>query len=125
MLLPGHEENQSQQSVVAMAWERRGQQRYYYRSVRKNGRVRKIYFGSGKAAQDAAKQDHRQKQKKARNRRRISAIVTQLAYADRLLETSRQDFINRAEQALHEAGFRYHRGSWRRRRAERQPSDSV
>lgn len=37
-----------------MAWERRGNKMYYYRSVKVGRRVRKIYFGTGPEAELAA-----------------------------------------------------------------------
>jgi hypothetical protein len=48
-----------------MAWEQRGPQTYYYRSVRRNGRVTKEYLGTGPlvalyAAEDAERQAQRQ-----------------------------------------------------------------
>jgi hypothetical protein len=33
-----------------MAWEQRGEKRYYYRSVRNGKKVKKVYFGSGAEA---------------------------------------------------------------------------
>ena len=32
-----------------MAWEKRGTRKYFYRSVRVDGHVRKVYFGAGSA----------------------------------------------------------------------------
>jgi hypothetical protein len=37
-----------------MAWEKRGSKTYFYRSVRWNGRVQKVYYGAGPAGQFAA-----------------------------------------------------------------------
>ena len=47
-----------------MAWEQRGSQTYYYRSVRRNGHVMKDYVGTGplaalSAAEDAERQAQR------------------------------------------------------------------
>ena len=39
-----------------MAWERRGNKRYYYRSVRVGGKVKKTYFGNGPLAIAAAEE---------------------------------------------------------------------
>jgi hypothetical protein len=40
-----------------MAWERRGKTAtYYYRSVRRDGQVKKLYLGKGSAAHKAAKE---------------------------------------------------------------------
>src|SRR5262245_10650332 len=48
-----------------MAWEQRGPQMYYYRSIRRHGRVTKDYLGTGplaefSAAEDAARRAQRQ-----------------------------------------------------------------
>ena len=40
-----------------MAWEQRGTHTYYYRSVRRNGRVTKEYLGTGLRAAHSAAQD--------------------------------------------------------------------
>jgi hypothetical protein len=40
-----------------MAWEERGQQKYFYRSVRQGGRVMKVYYGGGEVGRLAAAAD--------------------------------------------------------------------
>jgi len=40
-----------------MAWEQRGSQTYYYRSIRRNGRVTKAYLGTGPLAEISAAED--------------------------------------------------------------------
>lgn len=46
-----------------MGWERRQRGgRYYYRSVRRDGRPRKVYLGKGKAAAMFAQLDAEQQQ---------------------------------------------------------------
>ena len=44
-----------------MAWERRGTRMYYYRSVRRDGRVTKIYYGTGVIGQLAAAAEARRR----------------------------------------------------------------
>ena len=49
-----------------MAWEQRGRQTYYYRSMRRHGRVTKAYLGTGPlAALSAAEDTDRQAQRQA------------------------------------------------------------
>ena len=44
----------AQDNAGKMAWERRDNQRYFYRSVRVGGKVKKIYYGKGPLAVAAA-----------------------------------------------------------------------
>jgi hypothetical protein len=41
----------------SMAWEKYGERRYYYRSVRRDGQVKKLYYGAGPTGQLAAAVD--------------------------------------------------------------------
>jgi len=40
-----------------MAWEQRGPHTYYYRSIRRHGRVTKDYLGTGPLAEFCAAED--------------------------------------------------------------------
>jgi hypothetical protein len=40
-----------------MAWEQRGPQTYYYRSIRRNGYITKDYLGTGPLAELSAAED--------------------------------------------------------------------
>ena len=55
-----------------MAWEKRRNRWFYYRSYRDRttGQVRKQYLGSGPAAEEAARQDAAQRAEKAAQRAR-------------------------------------------------------
>jgi hypothetical protein len=66
-----------------MAWEKYGRRRYYYRSVRRGGKVNKVYYGAGPAGQLAAAVDtlRRAEQRAEANARkaqkdRLDAAVT-------------------------------------------------
>ena len=55
-----------------MAWERRRNQRFYYRSVKVGGKVKKVYFGKGPEAElaaMAAEQRQRERTERAAARR--------------------------------------------------------
>ena len=99
-----------------MAWERRGSRSYYYRSVREGDRVRKVYVGTGPTAEQAAEADRRRRQRRLEERQRVSALVLELESAARFADYGREEFIQRASELLNETGYRYHRGSWRKRR---------
>ncbi|MFO0881778.1 MAG: hypothetical protein U0840_31150 [Gemmataceae bacterium] len=47
-----------------MAWERRRNRTYLYRSVREGNKVRKVYLGSRPGAQQAAEADRRRRQER-------------------------------------------------------------
>ena len=102
-----------------MAWEiRQRGGRYYTRSIRQGGRVRREYIGTGETAELIAAIDNRDRQARltARaaeraERERIRQADMALADLDALTETL-------ARLALVAAGYhRHHRGDWRRRRA--------
>ncbi len=102
-----------------MAWETRKRGgRYYTRSVREGGRVRREYIGTGETADLIAACDERDRQARTMaraseraERERIGRADTELADLDALTETL-------AQLALVAAGYhRHHRGEWRRRRA--------
>jgi hypothetical protein len=103
-----------------VAWERRGGGSYFYRSVRREGRVRKEYWGTGRLGELAAKMAELDRY--AREAPRLEA-EEQLALAldacpaeDQLCAFSEQ--VDRmVSDALTSAGLHRHkRGEWRRRR---------
>lgn len=61
-----------------MAWEQRGNRRYYYRAKKIGGRVVKHYLGAGIAAHNAAAKD-----KAARDRRIAEADARKGARSSR------------------------------------------
>jgi hypothetical protein len=103
-----------------MSWGQRGAQRYYYRSVRRNGQVCKEYVGTGPEAERVAAADAAQRaQHRAaagawrKERGRLEALDAQFGA---WWETGAL-LIN---AALYTEGYyRHDRGQWRKRR----PSD--
>ena len=66
-----------------MAWEKYGARRYYYRCVRRDGAVKKLYYGAGATGQlaaevDALRRAERQAEADARKARkdRLDAAMT-------------------------------------------------
>ena len=101
-----------------MLWARRGNKRYFSRSVRVNGRPTRQYLGSGPEAQAVAASIALARQIRSLERDRARADDKAAAEAteplDRLCELT--DILVRA--ALLDAGFHQHdRGDWRKRRA--------
>src|SRR5580704_11255678 len=103
-----------------MAWEVRGGRRYYYRSVREGGRVRRVYVGTGPVAEAAAEFDAlaRANRNGVRERSKAAGGDWQIRLAAALGPLRRLDALAGALAALAlvEAGYhRPNRGDWRRR----------
>ena len=99
-----------------MAWEQRGSQTYYYRSVRRHGRVTKDYLGTGpladlSAAEDAERraQHHTAAEAWRKERAALDALDRQIdAWWD--LDTVL------VKATLYREGYYQHdRGAWRKR----------
>jgi hypothetical protein len=95
-----------------MAWERRGNQKFYYSSHKVNGRVIKEYLGRGERAKRAALEDAQKKAIRENDRAErqewegIDSKIAQLHQFTKLLSHS----------YLLNAGFyQHHRGEWRKR----------
>jgi hypothetical protein len=102
-----------------MAWLKRGNQLYFYRTVNVNGRGTASYVGRGKAAEQAAAEIEARKQARfdqhALEQRQEAAVqpfldLSQLA--ELLLETT-----------LLDSGFHYYQRHWRKKREYRDPRD--
>ena len=96
-----------------MAWEQRGRKKFYYRSCRQNGRVKKTYIGSGHQAKQAAEEDLERRavrHQEQREQHAWDALDKQIAALHTLV-------ISLSHSSLVEAGFyQHHRGQWRKRR---------
>ena len=101
-----------------MAWERRGTAGpFYYRSVRRGGRVVKQYFGKGSTAQQAAQEDEQRRAAREQERR---AIVAEMAQ-DQSIRLMTNDFEEETklltEASMLAAGYRRtNYGPWRKQR---------
>lgn len=95
-----------------MAWEKRGNKRYYYRKVRQGDRVVSEYVGAGELAGACAQLDalERQlRQAKRRTRRELRALDAQL--------NDVCDLIRALTYAtLLTTGHHTHKGQWRKKR---------
>jgi len=96
-----------------MVWEKRGQQFFYYRSRKVNGRVIREYLGRGQRAVKAAAEDtERQavRNQERRERNTWGALDSQVVTLNTLITLLSQTH-------LVDGGFyRYKRGEWRKRR---------
>lgn len=101
-----------------MGWEARRGGRYYYRAHRTGGRVRKEYVGPGiigllAEEDDRAAREERDAARRAAAEKRHAALAQ--VDADPLAELSAA-LECKVSRQLEAAGYRRHRGEWRRRR---------
>jgi hypothetical protein len=100
-----------------MAWQKRGENNYYYRSSREGGRPTKEYFGRGAQAELAAQSDA------ARRAERQAQVEAERDYQKSVRKDRRflDSFFHRAglliDASFVLAGlYRHDRGPWRRRK---------
>jgi len=99
-----------------MAWEKRGSSMYYYRKQRNGDRVRSVYLGRGPGADMCAEADVEALLERAAfvaaRRERVEAE----AVTDRQMNEIRASIFRITNAALQAAGFRQHKGQWRKKR---------
>src|SRR5262245_36120752 len=92
----------------------------YYRSVRVNGRPRRIYVGSGAVAEAAAAEDERARDRKELERTRLTIERTEADRLDANIKEVCDVADSLAKAAMYVAGYRQHcRGDWRRHNGQR------
>jgi hypothetical protein len=102
-----------------MPWEsRRGAGRYYTRSVRRDGRVIRLYVGGGDVGEAAAAADRDRRAARDAEREAMRSTTSRLAEVDAQVDAL-CDAAETAQRAcLLMAGYHRHdRGQWRRTRA--------
>jgi hypothetical protein len=96
-----------------MAWEKRGERAYYYRSVRDGERVRKVYLGRDIFGELAARQDEEERERRAGEqaygRGELERLEALVAPAQEIEEAA--EALTRA--ALVAGGYHQHKGEWR------------
>jgi hypothetical protein len=106
-----------------MAWETRGNQRYYYRSKRVGDRVVKQYVGPGRTGSVIAALHEIRQAQKAVEREALQADMDEVALLEAAFNPLDEFATAVAETALFAAGYhRPKRGPWRKRRV---PVESV
>jgi len=98
-----------------MGWESRPGGRYYYRSVRVDGRPRKVYVGRGPDAETCARLTAERLRQRQAERAALDAEQMRVAPTDRALRDFGilADLLASATLLL--AGCHEHHGCWRRR----------
>src|SRR5262245_31414613 len=99
-----------------MAWEQRGSQTYYYRSIRRHGRVTKDYLGAGLLAELSAAEDaerHAQRHSEAETWSQEQAALDVL---DQQIDAWWDRSTVLLKATLYAEGYYQHdRGEWRKR----------
>jgi hypothetical protein len=100
-------------------WDVRGEsQVYYYRHRRVGGRPRRVYVGTGAAAEEAAAEDARRKAERQADRTAAEADRRRYAAATEPLDGLAALVERLAKAALLGSGWKQHdRGEWRPWRA--------
>lgn len=105
-----------------MGWEERGNRSYYYRKRRIGDQVRSEYMGRGELGDLCAAEDRLERRARKAERDALRAAQQAEAEVDRRLAAHEQQLRALTEAALAAAGFRKHRGQWRKRRNGQQAS---
>ena len=106
--------------VTQVAWETRrgGTHRYYTQSVRRGGRVVRVYVGTGPHAEAVAAADRERRVNLDARRAATRLTLGPIAEADAKVRALYDAAETAASAALLSAGYHRHdRGPWRRRRA--------
>jgi hypothetical protein len=99
-------------------WDVRGRFKGYYRHQRIGGRPRRVYVGTGPAAEQAAAEDARRKAQRQAEREFDEADRRRYAVATEPLDGLTALVEGLAKAALLGSGWKQHdRGEWRPRRA--------
>ena len=100
-----------------MGWEERGGRSYYYEKRRDGDTVRSEYVGSGPVAAlcEEYNEIERQARRGARELERLErdALLAEARAVDSIMDQIRQ--LTHASMIA--AGYRMHKGQWRKRRA--------
>lgn len=97
-----------------MAWEQRGQKRYYYRKKRANGRVISEYCGSDVTGQITELEAQRRQAERKAQREEKEAFRR----LERQIDDVCQDIGLIRNALLVANGYHRHKGQWRKKRNE-------
>ena len=98
-----------------MAWETKGNNRYYYRMHWVNGRVKSEYVGAGIVAELSAAMDTLTRQEQDASRAAWKKTVESVRNAERALTEAESLLRSLTAAVLVVNGFYSHKRQWRRR----------
>jgi hypothetical protein len=96
-----------------MAWQTRPAGKFYYRSIRVNGKVRTVYVGTGAAAEAAVAEVERRRAERCTRQQHCDQLKT---------HTTSPDHLNSSSSLLTDASFlvagywQHANGDWRQKR---------
>ena|ERR1700742_4411424 len=99
-----------------MPWEERAGRRYYYRKVRRGGRVFSVYEGAELAGVLAEQQDASGRETKARAREKLRREIAHQDLIDAKINRAWQIASALASEALEAAGYHQYKRQWRLKR---------
>lgn len=107
----------NQNGVLAMGWEWRGRNRYYYQRSKNGSLVKNTYVGKGAKAEQAAQQYDVMRAMRQDRRKVLNEKLKSYGVVASLLSDFSKETEALTKSALNAAGYqRHHRGEWRRRR---------
>lgn len=99
-----------------MPWEERNGQRYFYRKVRKGGRVFSVYEGGGLAGQFAAERHAAEVAARVQSRAELRQEAAKQDRVDGLIGEAEVIAGRVASAMLEAAGYHAHKRQWRLKR---------
>jgi len=101
-----------------MPWETRGGRSYYYRKVRRGGRVFSVYEGGGLGGQLAELRETEERRTRQQSRAELRRELKRQDAIDAKVEASWKEAERAARALLEAAGYHQHKRQWRLRRGE-------
>lgn len=99
-----------------MAWEERNGRRYYYRKVRKGGRVFSVYEGGGLGGELSAQRVEAERTQKTQRARTFQQETARQDAIDAQLDQAWASVRAAVDEALETAGYHRHKRQWRLKR---------
>lgn len=107
-----------------MAWEMRNGRSYYYRKVRKGGRVFSVYEGGGVSGAISARQATQERETREQERGRMRRELAREDAIDALVDSAWAVAREAERAALEAAGYHLHNREWRLRREQKAAGES-
>lgn len=101
-----------------MSWEKRGDNRYYYRRRKVNGRVIAEYIGAGDMAEAIARADEHDRRRRQRAAAEFHALVEEDRRQGVTLAEVNELVRSAVAGVLIANGYHMHKRQWRKRRDE-------